>query len=60
MIFIKREYCNCCLHEEDIAKHAARIIRLFDGEIAQDYRNENICKSIIYFIFDFFDGFFYI
>jgi putative ABC transport system ATP-binding protein len=28
-------------HEEDIAKHAARIIRLFDGEISQDYRNEN-------------------
>jgi len=31
-------------HEEDIAKHAARIIRLFDGEIAQDYRNENYKK----------------
>ena len=28
-------------HEEDIAKHAARIIRLFDGEIAQDYVNSN-------------------
>ncbi|NLV17876.1 MAG: ABC transporter ATP-binding protein [Bacteroidetes bacterium] len=27
-------------HEEDIAKHAARIIRLFDGEISQDYLNE--------------------
>ncbi|HOP58167.1 MAG TPA: ABC transporter ATP-binding protein [Bacteroidales bacterium] len=27
-------------HEEDIAKHAARIIRLFDGEISQDYVNE--------------------
>ncbi len=27
-------------HEEDIAMHAARIIRLFDGEIAQDYHNE--------------------
>ena len=24
-------------HEEDIARHAARIIRLFDGEISQDY-----------------------
>ena len=32
-------------HEEDIAKHAARIIRLFDGEIAQDYRNENYKKA---------------
>jgi putative ABC transport system ATP-binding protein len=31
-------------HEEDIAKHAARIIRLFDGEIAQDYRNEQYVK----------------
>ena len=28
-------------HEEDIAKHAARIIRLFDGEIAQDYLNKD-------------------
>jgi putative ABC transport system ATP-binding protein len=27
-------------HEEDIARHAARIIRLFDGEVAQDYVNE--------------------
>jgi putative ABC transport system ATP-binding protein len=32
-------------HEEDIAKHAARIIRLFDGEIAQDFRNENYKKA---------------
>jgi putative ABC transport system ATP-binding protein len=32
-------------HEEDIAKHAARIIRLFDGEIAQDYRNEHYVKA---------------
>jgi putative ABC transport system ATP-binding protein len=32
-------------HEEDIAKHAARIIRLFDGEIAQDYVNENYKKA---------------
>jgi putative ABC transport system ATP-binding protein len=32
-------------HEEDIAKHAARIIRLFDGEIAQDYLNENFHRS---------------
>jgi putative ABC transport system ATP-binding protein len=27
-------------HEEDIARHAARIIRLFDGEVSQDYANE--------------------
>jgi putative ABC transport system ATP-binding protein len=32
-------------HEEDIARHAARIIRLFDGEIAQDYRNEQYVKA---------------
>lgn len=32
-------------HEEDIAKHAARIIRLFDGEIAQDYLNEEYTAS---------------
>ncbi|HKK43495.1 MAG TPA: ABC transporter ATP-binding protein [Bacteroidales bacterium] len=31
-------------HEEDIAMHAARIIRLFDGEIAQDYSNEKYGK----------------
>jgi putative ABC transport system ATP-binding protein len=31
-------------HEEDIAKHAARIIRLFDGEIAQDYLNKDRIK----------------
>ena len=29
-------------HEEDIAKHAHRIIRLIDGEIASDEGNENI------------------
>lgn len=29
-------------HEEDIARHAHRIIRLLDGEISQDYRNENV------------------
>jgi putative ABC transport system ATP-binding protein len=28
-------------HEEDIAKYAARIVRLLDGEIAMDYRNEH-------------------
>src|SRR5512133_3495452 len=32
-------------HEEDIARHARRIIRLFDGEIAQDYINENYVKA---------------
>lgn len=31
-------------HEEDIAKHAARIIRLFDGEIAQDVLNERYVR----------------
>jgi putative ABC transport system ATP-binding protein len=28
-------------HEEDIAKYAARIVRLLDGEIAMDYLNEH-------------------
>jgi putative ABC transport system ATP-binding protein len=32
-------------HEEDIAKHAARIIRLFDGEVSQDYPNEKYVKA---------------
>jgi putative ABC transport system ATP-binding protein len=32
-------------HEEDIAMHAARIIRLFDGEVSQDYRNEHYKKA---------------
>ena len=27
-------------HEQEIARHAARIIRLFDGEVAEDYPNE--------------------
>ncbi len=31
-------------HEEDIARHAHRIIRLLDGEISQDYLNEHITK----------------
>jgi len=31
-------------HEEDIAKHAARIIRLIDGTISQDYSNEKYVK----------------
>lgn len=29
-------------HEEDIARHAHRIIRLLDGEVSQDYKNEHI------------------
>ena len=32
-------------HEEDIAMHAARIIRLFDGEVSQDYHNEKYKKA---------------
>ncbi|HUW92532.1 MAG TPA: ABC transporter ATP-binding protein [Bacteroidales bacterium] len=28
-------------HEEDIARHAHRIIKLMDGEVAADYLNEN-------------------
>jgi putative ABC transport system ATP-binding protein len=32
-------------HEEDIAMHAARIIRLFDGEISQDFLNEKYVAS---------------
>jgi putative ABC transport system ATP-binding protein len=28
-------------HEEDIAEHAERIIRLRDGEIVEDFKNEN-------------------
>jgi len=31
-------------HEEDIAKHCHRIIRLIDGEVASDTLNENIIK----------------
>jgi ABC-type lipoprotein export system ATPase subunit len=27
-------------HEEDIARHAARIIRLLDGEVSADIPNE--------------------
>jgi putative ABC transport system ATP-binding protein len=29
-------------HEEDIARHAHRIIRLIDGNVASDELNENI------------------
>lgn len=32
-------------HEEDIAMHAARIIRLLDGEVSQDYVNPNYKKK---------------
>ena len=32
-------------HEEEIAKHAARIIRLFDGEISHDYQNTKYVKA---------------
>lgn len=29
-------------HEEDIAQHAHRIVRLKDGEVERDYKNDNI------------------
>ena len=32
-------------HEEDIARHAHRIIRLMDGKISADYMNDNIITS---------------
>lgn len=32
-------------HEEDIARHAARIIRLLDGTVSQDYVNERYVKA---------------
>lgn len=32
-------------HEEDIARYAHRIIKLFDGEVAKDYHNEQIHHS---------------
>jgi putative ABC transport system ATP-binding protein len=32
-------------HEEEIARHAARIIKLFDGEVSQDYHNEKYIKA---------------
>jgi len=32
-------------HEEDIARHAKRIVRLFDGEISQDYINDHYVKA---------------
>jgi putative ABC transport system ATP-binding protein len=32
-------------HEEDIAKHAARIIRLIDGEVSSDVPNERYVKA---------------
>lgn len=33
-------------HEEDIALHAHRIIRLMDGKVANDYLNTNIVSSL--------------
>ena len=33
-------------HEEDIAQHAHRIIRLRDGEVESDIKNENITKIV--------------
>jgi putative ABC transport system ATP-binding protein len=35
-------------HEEEIARHAHRIIRLVDGLVAEDYLNANIRKVIDY------------
>jgi putative ABC transport system ATP-binding protein len=32
-------------HEEDIARHAHRIIRLMDGQIASDYQNTEITRA---------------
>jgi putative ABC transport system ATP-binding protein len=32
-------------HEEEIARHAARIIKLLDGEVSQDYNNEKYIKA---------------
>jgi putative ABC transport system ATP-binding protein len=32
-------------HEEDIARHAHRIIRLMDGQISADYMNDNIITA---------------
>lgn len=34
-------------HEEDIAKHAHRIVRLRDGHIDADYVNENPVKTSV-------------
>ncbi len=33
-------------HEEDIARHAARIIKLFDGMVSDDYLNEKYVKAV--------------
>ena len=33
-------------HEEDIAKHSHRIIRLIDGEVFSDERNQNIIRLL--------------
>jgi putative ABC transport system ATP-binding protein len=34
-------------HEEDIAKHAHRIIRLMDGKISDDYPNPNVASASV-------------
>jgi putative ABC transport system ATP-binding protein len=34
-------------HEEDIANHAARIIRLLDGTVHQDYINEKYKQRVL-------------
>ena len=33
-------------HEEDIARHAHRIVKLKDGRVEADFKNENIITSI--------------
>jgi len=35
-------------HEDDIARHAHRIIKLKDGEVEMDYRNEQIITMADY------------
>jgi len=33
-------------HEEEVASHAHRILRLRDGMVESDFKNENIVKLI--------------
>ncbi len=33
-------------HEEDISRYAHRIVRLKDGEISSDERNENVTRYV--------------
>ena len=33
-------------HEKEIAKHANRIITIFDGKIKEDRPNENMIKAL--------------